>query len=69
MRIGGISYFVNGFYGGIYCGIETDSKIGAGNIFINGARQAYAWDVKFMAECFCRTKRTITTNNYQSVDP
>jgi hypothetical protein len=49
MCIGCVAYFVNGFYSGIYCRIETDSKIGTKNILINSACNAYTSDIMLFA--------------------
>src|SRR5436190_24047936 len=69
MRIHRIPYFVDRFNSCIDGRIKTNGKISSGNILIDSAGNANAWDIKFFAEFHSAAKRTITTDNDKTIDP
>jgi hypothetical protein len=67
VRFHGISDLIDRFYGRIGGGVESNGKIGAGNVFINGTGNAYAWYIELLTKGYGTPKGAISTNDDQPV--
>ena len=67
MRTGGVSYFINGFHGGIDGGVETDRIIRTGNVQIDRSRQTHRIDAQ-PGKCLRTAVRTVASNHHQAVN-
>ena len=68
VRIHGIPDLINGFHRGVHRCIKPDSKIGAINIFVNGARDTDAWDAELLVEFYGAAKWTVSADNDHRVN-
>ena len=67
VRCGSITNFIDCLHCCIYCCIKSDCILCAGNVQVNCSRNTDCIDSK-ICQLLCTCKRTVSTDNYQSVD-
>ena len=67
MRCRGITYLIDCLHGGIDCRIESDGVIGAGNVQIDGSRNANGINAKG-CQLTGSPERTVTADDYDAVN-
>ena len=67
MRCGSITNLINSLHCCVYSCIKSDRILGTCNIQVDCSRNTDRIDSK-VCELLCTCKRTVTTDNYQSVD-
>ena len=63
----GITYLIDGLHSGIDCSIKSDGVIGAGNIQVNGSRNADGVDAKGR-QLSGAAEGTVTADDYDTVN-
>ena len=67
MRCRSITYLIDCLHGGIDCRIESDGVIGAGNVQIDGSRNANGINAKG-CQLTGSPERTVTADDYDAVN-
>src|SRR5688572_8507606 len=64
-----VTNLVDRFYSSVYCCVETNREVGSVNVLINSTSKSNAGNIEFLAKLNGATKRTVSANYHETVDP